>query len=60
MEEKKVCSGDHSCHLCVLTAKLPLEEIKPLVDNPQFSEGRALAALYLARDILIQRGALSL
>ncbi|MHB9028439.1 MAG: hypothetical protein ACYC9O_06700 [Candidatus Latescibacterota bacterium] len=36
MEEKKVCTGDHSCHLCVLTAKLPLEEIKPLVDNPQF------------------------
>lgn len=36
MEEKTVCTGDHSCHLCVLTEKLPLEEIKPLVDNPQF------------------------
>jgi ADP-ribose diphosphatase len=26
------------------------------VQHPQFSEGRALAALYLARDLLTQRG----
>jgi ADP-ribose diphosphatase len=40
--------------------RVSLRELAALVDNPQFSEGRALAALYLARDILIQRGALSL
>jgi len=36
MGEKTVCKGDHSCHLCELTKKLSLEEIKPLVDNPSF------------------------
>ncbi len=36
MNEKPTCSGDHSCHLCVLTAKQPIEEIKPLVDTPRF------------------------
>jgi ADP-ribose diphosphatase len=40
--------------------RVNLRELSTLVDNPQFSEGRALAALYLARDILIQRGVLSL
>ncbi|MFC3607689.1 ADP compounds hydrolase NudE [Stutzerimonas tarimensis] len=33
-----------------------LGELSQLLQNPQFSEGRALAALYLARDLLIQRG----
>ena len=36
MEQPHVCIGDHSCHLCVLTTKLSLEEIKPLVDKPRF------------------------
>ncbi|SDU32863.1 ADP-ribose diphosphatase [Pseudomonas pohangensis] len=40
--------------------RVNLRQLSSLVDNPQFSEGRALAALYLARDILIQRGVLSL
>lgn len=36
--------------------KVNLRELSALVQNPQFSEGRALAALYLARDLLTQRG----
>jgi len=40
--------------------RVNLRELAALVHNPQFSEGRALAALYLTRDILIQRGILSL
>ncbi|UXY52715.1 ADP compounds hydrolase NudE [Pseudomonas tohonis] len=36
--------------------KISLREIASLVRHPQFSEGRALAALYLARDLLGQRG----
>ena len=36
--------------------KVNLRELSSLVLNPQFSEGRALAALYLARDLLTQRG----
>ncbi|BBP86062.1 ADP-ribose diphosphatase NudE [Pseudomonas sp. Pc102] len=36
--------------------KISLREIASLVQHPQFSEGRALAALYLARDLLGQRG----
>jgi ADP-ribose diphosphatase len=40
--------------------RVNLRELAALVQNPQFSEGRALAALYLARDILVQRGEFSL
>ena len=36
--------------------KVSLHELSSLVQHPQFSEGRALAALYLARDLLTQRG----
>ena len=36
--------------------KVSLREISALVQHPQFSEGRALAALYLVRDLLTQRG----
>jgi len=36
--------------------RVNLRELSSLVQNPQFSEGRALAALYLARDLLTQRG----
>jgi len=37
--------------------KINLRELSSLVQHPQFSEGRALAALYLVRDLLTQRGA---
>ncbi|MNF13282.1 ADP compounds hydrolase NudE [compost metagenome] len=37
-------------------SKVSLRELSALAQNPQFSEGRALAALYLARDLLTQRG----
>jgi ADP-ribose diphosphatase len=40
--------------------RVNLRELASLAQHPQFSEGRALAALYLARDLLIQRGAFSL
>jgi len=40
--------------------KVNLRELSNLVQNPQFSEGRALAALYLARDLLTQRGVFTL
>ena len=33
-----------------------LRDLAGLAQNPQLSEGRALAALYLARDLLTQRG----
>lgn len=33
-----------------------LKDLAQLAAHPQFSEGRALAALYLARDVLSQRG----
>ncbi len=36
--------------------RVNLRELATLTQHPQFSEGRALAALYLARDLLIQRG----
>jgi ADP-ribose diphosphatase len=36
--------------------RVNLHALSELVNHPQFSEGRALAALYLARDILLQRG----
>jgi ADP-ribose diphosphatase len=36
--------------------KVNLRELSALAQNPQFTEGRALAALYLARDLLTQRG----
>ena len=36
--------------------RVNLRELAALVRTPQFSEGRALAALYLARDLLIERG----
>ena len=37
--------------------RVNLRELAALAQNPQFTEGRALAALYLARDLLTQRGA---
>ncbi|RAU48755.1 MULTISPECIES: ADP compounds hydrolase NudE [unclassified Pseudomonas] len=37
--------------------KINLRDLASLAQNPQFSEGRALAALYLARDLLTLRGA---
>lgn len=40
--------------------KVNLRELSALVQHPQFSEGRALAALYLVRDLLSQRGEFSL
>ena len=36
--------------------KVNLRELGNLIQHPQFSEGRALAALYLVRDLLTQRG----
>lgn len=36
--------------------RVNLRHLSALMDNPQFSEGRALAALYLVRDLLAQRG----
>jgi ADP-ribose diphosphatase len=36
--------------------KVNLRELSSLIQQPQFTEGRALAALYLARDVLTQRG----
>jgi ADP-ribose diphosphatase len=36
--------------------RFSLHELASLAQHPQFSEGRALAALYLARDVLTQRG----
>jgi ADP-ribose diphosphatase len=36
--------------------KVNLRELSSLAGHPQFSEGRALAALYLARDLLAERG----
>ncbi len=36
--------------------KVNLRELSALAQHPQFSEGRALAALYLVRDLLTQRG----
>ena len=40
--------------------RVNLRDLASLAQHPQFSEGRALAALYLARDLLIQRGVFSL
>ncbi|CDZ94883.1 ADP compounds hydrolase NudE [Pseudomonas saudiphocaensis] len=40
--------------------RVDLRELSNLIQNPQFSEGRALAALYLVRDLLTQRGEFSL
>jgi len=39
--------------------RVSLHELSGLVQHPQFSEGRALAALYLVRDLLEQRGELA-
>ena len=36
MEKKNACSGDHTCHICALSEKQSIKEIKPLVDNPKF------------------------
>ncbi|MEB0205707.1 ADP compounds hydrolase NudE [Pseudomonas sp. CCC3.1] len=36
--------------------RVNLRNLSGLMENPQFSEGRALAALYLVRDLLTQRG----
>ena len=36
--------------------RVSLHELSSLARHPQFSEGRALAALYLVRDLLTQRG----
>ena len=40
--------------------RVDLGELSALVEHPQFSEGRALAALYLVRDLLTQRGEFTL
>ena len=37
-------------------ALVNLNDLAALAANPKFSEGRALAALYLARDVLAKRG----
>ena len=37
-------------------SKVDLRELSALAQHEQFSEGRALAALYLVRDLLIERG----
>ena len=36
--------------------RVNLHDLSGLIQHPQFSEGRALAALYLVRDLLTQRG----
>lgn len=36
--------------------RVNLRQLSNLMQHPQFSEGRALAALYLVRDLLSQRG----
>ncbi len=36
--------------------QVSLRQISDLLQHPQFTEGRALAALYLVRDLLTQRG----
>lgn len=40
--------------------KASIKNLLPLTKNPQFTEGRAIAALYIVRDLLITRGELSL
>ena len=40
--------------------KVNLRELSALAQHPQFTEGRALAALYLVRDLLTQRGEFTL
>src|SRR5690606_34940328 len=40
-------------------SRVSLRDIFGLLQHPQFSEGRALAALYLTRDLLQQRGEFS-
>lgn len=40
-------------------SRVSLRDISGLLQHPQFSEGRALAALYLTRDLLQQRGEFS-
>ncbi|MCJ8169415.1 ADP compounds hydrolase NudE [Atopomonas sediminilitoris] len=40
-------------------SSVALAQLRQLINHPQFSEGRALAALYLARDILTERGGLN-
>jgi ADP-ribose diphosphatase len=46
--------GDEPEPLVVSTVNL--RELSALARHPQFSEGRALAALYLVRDLLTERG----
>ena len=50
--------GDEPEPMAVSTVNL--RELLTLIQHPQFSEGRALAALYLVRDLLVQRGELTL
>jgi ADP-ribose diphosphatase len=40
--------------------RVSLRQLSALIRNPLFSEGRALAALYLVRDLLVERGELQL
>ena len=40
--------------------RVDLGELSALVEHPQFSEGRSLGALYLVRDLVIQRGEFTL
>lgn len=50
--------GDEPEQMRVETASL--RNLLGLLEHPQFSEGRALAAMYVVRDLLVQRGELTL
>ena len=50
--------GDEPEQMQVETASL--RNLLGLLEHPQFSEGRALAAMYVVRDLLVQRGELTL
>lgn len=44
----------------LIVSKINLNELHELSTNPAFTESRALAALYIVRDLLISRGEFSL
>lgn len=50
--------GDEPEAIEVNTANI--NDLLALTQNPQFTEGRAIAALYIVRDLLIDRGELTL
>ena len=56
VEPGTLCAGDPVV-LEPGPREVNLRELSQLAQREQFSEGRALAALYLVRDLLIQRGA---